>query len=117
MLKNYLKIAFRNLVRNKTNSIINIAGLSIGLTCVILIALFVQDERGYDRFFSNADRIYQVNLDAVMSGQSAYVSNTAPSVGPALQRSFPEIEAYTRFFVMGREVISTQSNEKEQKRF
>ncbi len=96
---------------------INITGLSIGLACVILIALFVQDEKGYDKFFSRADRIYQVDLDITMSGQSAYVSNTPPPVGAALQRSFPEIETYTRFFVMGSEVISTDGDINQQKRF
>ncbi len=117
MFKNYIKIAWRNLFRNKTNSIINITGLSIGLACVILIALFVQDEQQYDKFFSKADRIYQVDLDATMSGQSAYVSNTPPPVGAALKQNFPEVEAYTRFFVMGSEVISTDGDIKTQKRF
>jgi putative ABC transport system permease protein len=117
MLRNHIKIAFRNMFRNKTNSIINIAGLSIGIACVILISLFVQDEKKFDRFFSNADRIYQVNLDAVMGGQANYVSNTPPSIGPALKRSFPEIEAYTRFYVMGREVISNDATEKDPKHF
>ncbi|MEO8173140.1 MAG: ABC transporter permease [Sediminibacterium sp.] len=117
MIRNYFKIAWRNMFRNKANSIINIAGLSIGIACVILITLFVQDEQKYDRAFTNADRIYQVNLDAVMGGQANYVSNTPPTVGPALQRTFPEIEAYTRFYVMGREVISNNSDPKNPKQF
>ncbi|MES2328927.1 MAG: ABC transporter permease [Bacteroidota bacterium] len=117
MLTNYLKIAWRNMFRNKANSIINIAGLSIGIACVILITLFVQDEQKYDRAFTNAKRIYQVNLDAVMGGQANYVSNTPPSVGPALKRNFPEIEAYTRFYVMDRKVISNDANTKEPKHF
>jgi putative ABC transport system permease protein len=117
MFRNYIKIAWRNMFRNKTNSIINIAGLSIGIACVILITMFVQDEKQYDRVFSNADRIYQVNLDAVMGGQAAYISNTPPTVGPALKRTFPEIETYTRFFVMGREVISTENGLAEPKHF
>jgi putative ABC transport system permease protein len=117
MFSNYLKIAWRNIFRNKTNSIINIAGLSIGIACVILITLFVQDERRYDRFFTKADRTYQVNLDAVMGGDAAYVSNTPPAVGPALLRSFPEIETYTRYYVMGKEVISTDASAKEPRHF
>lgn len=117
MLHNYFKIAWRNIFRNKTNSIINIAGLSIGIACVILISLFVQDERKFDRFFTKADRTYQVNLDAVMGGDAAYVSNTPPAVGPALLRSFPEIETYTRFYVMGKEVISNDASAKEARHF
>ena len=61
MFSNYLKIAWRNLLRNKVNSFINIAGLAIGIASVILILFFVQDELRYDRFFKQADRIYQVN--------------------------------------------------------
>ncbi len=117
MLKNYFKIAWRNILRNKTSSVINIAGLAIGLSSVILIALYVQDEKNYDRFFKNANHIFQVNMDVVMGGQAAYVSNTPPTVGPALQQSFPEIKAYTRFYVMGNEIISNGADTKEQKHF
>lgn len=117
MIKNYLRIAWRNIFRNKITSTINVSGLSIGIACVILIALFVQDERKFDRFFSNANRIYQVNLDGIMGGQANYVSNTPPAIGPALKQSFPEITACTRFFVMGREVISIETGSQEQKHF
>jgi putative ABC transport system permease protein len=100
MFRSSITIALRTIFRNKTNSIVNIAGLAIGLTCVILIALYVTDERRFDRFFRNADRIYQVNIDAMMGGQGGLLSNTPPAVGPALQKTFPEIAAYTRFYVM-----------------
>ncbi len=118
MLKNYFVIAWRNILRNKTNSIINIAGLAIGLACVIIITLFVYNELQYDRFFKNANRIYQVDLDAAMGGQAyGLLSNTPPAVGPALQKAFPEIETYTRFYVMGSEVISNDANSKTQNHF
>ena len=57
MLKNYLKIALRNLLRHKAYSFINIAGLAVGVTCCLLILLFVQDELSYDRYHENAKRI------------------------------------------------------------
>jgi len=117
MLKNNLVIAWRNILRHKTNSFINIAGLAIGLACVILIALFVHDEFQYDKFFKNAKRIYQVDLDGMMGGEGGVLSNTPPAVGPALQKSFPEIETYTRFYVMGSEVISNDANSKQQNHF
>lgn len=117
MFKNYFKTAWRNILRNKMNSVINIAGLAIGICCVILISLYVQDERRYDRFFSNADHIFQVNMDVAMGGQAAYVSNTPPTVGPALQENFPEIKSYTRFFDMGNEIISNDANSKTQNHF
>ena len=117
MIKNYFKIAWRNILRNKVNSFINIAGLAIGVCCVILIALYVQDERRYDQFFSNADHICQVDMDVSMGGQAGYVSNTPPTVGPALQQSFPEIKSYTRFYVMGNEIISSGNDNGAQKHF
>lgn len=57
MIKNYFKIAWRNIIRNKVSSFINITGLSIGITSVILILFYVQDELGYDRFFKQSDHI------------------------------------------------------------
>jgi putative ABC transport system permease protein len=117
MLKNYLLIAWRNIQRNKTNSVINIAGLAIGIASVIMITLYVRDETRYDKFLKNANRIYQVDMDVMMGGQGGVISNTPPTVGPALQRSFPEIEAYTRFYVMGNEVISNDASSKTQNHF
>ena len=117
MLKNYLVIAWRNIVRNKINSIINVSGLAIGIASVIMITLYVHDETQYDKFFKNAKRIYQVDLDAMMGGQGGLLSNTPPAVGPALQKSFPEIEAYSRFYVMGDEVIRNDAGSKMQNHF
>jgi putative ABC transport system permease protein len=117
MFKNYFKIAWRNILRNKTNSIINVAGLGIGIAGVILITLYIRDEKSYDGFFKNADHIFQVDMDVAMGGQAGYVSNTPPTVGPALQQSFPEVKAYTRFYVMGNEIISNGEDAKEQKHF
>ena len=70
MIRNYIKIILRNAFRYKGNSIINISGLAIGLTCVILIALYVKDELGYDRFFKDADRVYRVNINGKMGDGS-----------------------------------------------
>ena len=68
MLKNYLKIAVRNIKRNKIYSFINIAGLAIGIACCLLILLYIQDELSYDRFHKNADRIYRINTDLKFGG-------------------------------------------------
>jgi putative ABC transport system permease protein len=117
MVKIFLRIAWRNMLRNKTTSLINVVGLATGIACVILISLYVHDETGYDTFFKNAKRIYQVDLDAMMGGQGGFLSNTPPPVGAALQRSFPEIQAYTRFYVMGNEVISNDPGSKTPQHF
>jgi len=108
MIKNYIKIAWRNITRNKVNSFINIAGLAIGMACVVLIFLYVQDELKYDRFFKDADRIYQVNLDGKMGGEEFLTSNTPPPAGQALLSSFPEIETYTRIYRPGDVVVRSE---------
>lgn len=101
MLKNYFTLAFRNLLRNKTNSLINIGGLAVGLACVIFITLYVQDELRYDKGFKMSDRIYQVTLNANFGGQEFNTSNTPPPVSIDMHTTFPEVEDYTRVFRMG----------------
>ena len=83
MFKNYFKTAWRSIQRNKVNSLINIAGLSIGMACVILIVMYVKDELGYDRFFKNVSHIFQVNMTTMDNGvESTTGGNTAPAVAP-----------------------------------
>ena len=78
MFKNYLKIAARNIFRNRTYSIINILGLSIGIACSILILLWVNDELSYDRYHKNADEIYWiVEDDIAQTGLTLYPKNIA----------------------------------------
>ncbi len=110
-------MAWRNILRNKVNSSINIAGLAIGLACVILITLYIQDERKFDRFFGNVNRIYQVNLDGNFGGQQFYTNGTPPPVGAALQNNFPEIKAYTRMYALGTQVVSNSVTSKKQNHF
>src|ERR1044072_3862291 len=96
------KLAWRNIQRNKVNSFIHIAGLSIGMACVILIVMYVKDELNYDKFFSNADHIFQVNMTTMDNGvESTTGGNTAPAVGPALVAEYPEVEGYARIYRPG----------------
>ena len=83
MLKNYFKIALRNISRNKFSSTINIAGLAIGLASAIFIFLYVQDELGFDKFFKNADHLYQVNIEGNFG--SDVVNTQTPLPLPALR--------------------------------
>jgi putative ABC transport system permease protein len=105
MIKNYIKIAWRNLVRNKVSSIINISGLAIGLACVLLIGMYIKDELSYDRFFKDSNRIYRVNLDGKMGNDQFLIGHTPPPAGAALMNNFPEIESYTRILSPGDEII------------
>jgi ABC-type antimicrobial peptide transport system permease subunit len=96
MLKNYLKIALRNIRRYKGYSFINIAGLAIGMACCILILLWVQDELSYDRFHENADYIYRVIQDINFADHSTTWAITQGPLGPSLKEDFPEIINATR---------------------
>src|SRR5260221_1761451 len=92
MIKNYLIVAWRNLVRNRVFSIINIVGLAIGLSICTLIYQYIQFELSYDRFNSIADRLYRVTLANTDADASRHASATNhPDVAPAMQVDFPEV--------------------------
>ncbi|MGZ3944723.1 MAG: ABC transporter permease [Mucilaginibacter sp.] len=110
MIRNYIKVAWRNLTRNKASSIINIGGLAIGLACVMLIGMYVKDEFGYDSFFKDSQRIYRVNIHEKMGNVEFTAAHTPPPVGQALFSNFPEIESYTRIFKPGNKVIHSVAN-------
>jgi len=117
MKKSYLKIAWRNMTRNKISSLINIVGLATGIGCVVLILLYVQDERKFDRFFSNTDRIYQLTLDANFGGQLLVGNTTPPPLASALYHAFPEIKTYTRSIPLGNQIVSSTSGSKQASHF
>jgi putative ABC transport system permease protein len=102
MIKNYFKIAWRNLVKNKTFSIINVFGLSVGLTCFMLIAAFVYNELSYDRYAAQADHIYRVELNVDANGGTASYPMVDGAVGRGIQQVFPEVLAFTRYQNGGR---------------
>ncbi len=101
MFKNYLKTAIRNLRHNKVYSFINIAGLTIGLACAMLIILYVKDEVSYDRFHKNANQIYLVAVKGHFSrGPNNFVNYMSVSgylQGPKFKAAIPEIQGFVRF--------------------
>ncbi len=97
MLKNHLVIAFRNLLKNRTFSLLNIGGLSAGLAVTMLIGLYIRDEWSFDRFHEKADRIYRINLDARVGGEEQLMAVTPAPMGPAFVRDYPAVEDFCRF--------------------
>jgi ABC-type antimicrobial peptide transport system permease subunit len=91
VLKSYLKIAVRNIFRDKGNSIINISGLALGMACFILLILLVQDELSFDRFHEHGDDIYRVIIVQEKEGENIQVALTQAPLAPALQRDFPPV--------------------------
>jgi predicted permease len=110
MLRNYFKVALRNLSRNKVYSIINIAGLSIGMACCVLILLWVQDELSYDRFHKGADSLYRVTEAWNDHGETKRDALTSSLLAPALKEELPEINLATRFDPGGEQLIKCRDN-------
>jgi putative ABC transport system permease protein len=99
MLKSYFKIAWRNLMKNKKFSVINIFGLATGLACSLLIFLFVRDEKSYDRFNKDSSQIYRVVKDFINDDGSRIPDATTPAaLAPAMQTEIPEVETITRVY-------------------
>lgn len=101
MIKNYIKIAWRNLLKNKGFTAINIIGLSLGIGCFIVIAMFVTDELSYDRYHENAKRIYRINSDIRFGGTDLSMAVSSDPMGETLKSDYPEVEQYVRLYSSG----------------
>ncbi len=101
MFNNLLKHSIRSFKRQRSYIIINILGLSIGIACSLLIALYVINEAGYDRFNKKADRIFRIVLSGKIGGQELTGAWTPSPMGPASPREFPEVEDFLRMDGMG----------------
>lgn len=97
MFKKNVAIAFRSLKKNISYVIINLAGLTIGITCCLLILSFVKYELSFDNFHAKKDQIYRVNYDVLMGGTRTISPSVPVFVGPELKKMFPEVEDATRF--------------------
>ena len=106
MLRNFFTIALRNCWRNKATSLIHILGLALGIATFLLIVLFIQHERSYDRYNKQADKIARVTFHGQMNGNDVREATVMPAVGADLQREFPEIQAATRIVSQGFHRIS-----------
>ncbi|MEP7323075.1 MAG: ABC transporter permease, partial [Saprospiraceae bacterium] len=104
MLKNYfstghfVKIAFRNIWKNRLYSTINIFGLTVGLAACLLISVFILHELSYDTFNINKDRIVRATMQIGHAGTESNVATTGTKPGPHFKRLFPSIEEYVRTY-------------------
>src|SRR3569623_84196 len=96
MIKNYLKLAWRNLVRQRLYSLINISGLAVGLAVCMLIMLYVAHEHSYDRFHKNAARIFRPLGELKINGMNFGIDYTSFATGPIIKQSQPTVEDYMR---------------------
>ncbi len=107
MIRNYFRSAIRNILRNKTTSFINLAGLSLGIATCLIIALFIYRELNYDRFHEKADRIVRVVFRGIVQGQKMNEAHVMPPVAEALKRDFPEVLESTRLRSYGSPRVSS----------
>ena len=119
MIRNWFKVAFRNLLRHKGYSLINLLGLAVGLTCAILILLYVRDELSFDRYAPKADSIYRLALEAQTANRGLVrTARTPPPWAPALARDYPEVLDFVRIktplvsWLVGYEERDRRFNEK-----
>lgn len=110
MFKNYLKIAFRNLGRNKGFTFINIVGLSLGMAVCILIMLWVVDEYSFDRHHESKDNIYRVVFSYLANGETRQHWRTPPPLAGAILERYPEVKSATRFYNEGSVLLSNGEN-------
>ena len=100
MIKNYLKVAWRNLVKNKVFSFINIFGLSVGLTCCMLITVYIYNELSYDKYHKNINGLYQLATTFVKDGKEDKTPNTPAPMAAAMKQEFPEISETARIMAL-----------------
>lgn len=106
MLKNYLKITLRNLIRQKSYALINLAGLSVGIACALLIALVVRYEFKYESHHENADRIFRINVEHRRQDLSYRVTSTPVPLAEALHEEVPEVARFTRIVEGSQSLLS-----------
>ncbi len=107
MLKNYIKTAFRSLIKQRVYSGINILGLAVSITACLLIMLYVKHELSYDRFFSDADRIYKMVLERKYPNHVTHYSVIPHSFAKAVQQDFPEVESTLHLFGPNKNAVIT----------
>ncbi|HET7003496.1 MAG TPA: ABC transporter permease, partial [Puia sp.] len=96
MFRSYFKIAWRNLLKNKIYCLVNIGGLTTGITCCILIGLYLSNETSFDRFHKNADRLVGATTEYTVNGAISQVGKTGSMAGPRLSAALPQIESFVR---------------------
>lgn len=111
MFGNYLKITFRNFKRQKAYSIINVAGLAVGMACCICILVYVHYELSYDGFHAKADNIYRLVMNGDASGRPFDVALSSGPIGPTLLKDFPEVDSAVRFQHRNRTPVSYQEKQ------
>lgn len=111
MLKNYFNIAFRNLIKHKFYSLINVLGLSVGLMCFLQITLFVKDEMTYDNYQTDIDQVFRMDFTGNINGSEFVTALASAPAAAAMVRDFPEVEEAIRFRETGNWILKKNGSE------
>ncbi|MCB0804229.1 MAG: ABC transporter permease [Bacteroidales bacterium] len=111
MIRNYLISLYRNIVRNKFYSVLNILGLSVGLAAAIFILLYVQDELSFDKYNEKYERIYRLESDFTISGKHDHFAIVPVPMGPAIKTEYPEVESFCRMMEAGNTLFRAHDKE------
>jgi putative ABC transport system permease protein len=114
MLRNYIKIAFRSLLKHRVYTVINVLGLSTGIASCLLIMMFVQHEFSYDKFNKNADRIYKVALERKYPNHSTNYAIIPHSYADAIAHDFPEVAEVVKMGGPANDVVVTYRNQRDE---
>lgn len=117
MIKNMFKIAWRNAMKQKQFTILNMLGLTIGITTCFIIGLYVHDELTYDTFHTKGDRIYRINQPMIWNDWNTQFASTGPNVAIALREDAPEFEEVTRLLTLGSRTARKQSDQNQKTLF
>lgn len=112
MFKNYLKIAFRTLNKNRVYALINILGLAMGLTVTIIVFLFIKDETSYEKHWNGYDRVYRTGIKAFMMGQKMDAPVSPSPMANAFRTEFTDVETATRIQTINQEILMRQEQTK-----
>jgi len=117
MFQNLIKHSIKSFKKQKGYILINIIGLALGISCSLLIALYVLNESSYDRFNEKSDRIYKLILNGKIGGQEVLVTSTAAVIGPTMEKDFPEVESFCRMNPWGPTVVKYNDQNFEERYF
>ena len=105
MFKNYLKVAFRSLNKNRVYALINILGLALGLTVTILVFMFVKDETSFEKHWNGYDRVYRTGIKGDLMGQKMDAPVSPSPMAHAFRTEFPNVETATRIQAFRQEIL------------
>lgn len=117
IIKNYLRFVFRVFKKDLFYSLLNVLGLSIGISCGIILLLYLQNDLTYDRHYSSHDQIYRFSARVKADGNEYTTARSPRELAPILHEEFPEIKSFARFDGYGRFLVKHRSEDGTEKAF